>query len=151
MSLYVNHALWKMSDDHLPAAMTGSFISSLVIGHRNSSGMPEHTDSLFSSSTFLRSLLRRPMDSTDTNIRTHKQEWNARGEKRLCNRNHWASSRTSWTDQNTNINNNINIKILSICYLALFTLGWQMWAWVRVNIVGAEHVCWLSVHFKVKY
>ncbi len=49
----------------LPAAMTGSLISSLVIGQRNSSGMPEHTDSFFSSSTFLRSLLRRPTDSTE--------------------------------------------------------------------------------------
>lgn len=65
--------LWKRSDLPLPAAMTGSLISSLVIGQRNSSGMPTQTESLFSSSTFLRSLLRWPTDSTDkhTQAREH--------------------------------------------------------------------------------
>lgn len=50
---------------HLPAAMTGSFISSLVMGHRNSSGIPTQADfiSILSSSTLRNTLLRRPRDS----------------------------------------------------------------------------------------
>lgn len=47
----------------LPAAMTGSLISSLVIGQRNSQGVPEEKESLLSSSTLLHSLFRRPTDS----------------------------------------------------------------------------------------
>lgn len=52
------------SGQTLPAAMTGSLISSLVIGHRNSQGIPEEDEeSLLSSSTLLHSLFRRPTDS----------------------------------------------------------------------------------------
>lgn len=61
----------SFSYEYPSAAVTGSLISSLVIGQRNSSGMPEHTDSFFSSSTFLRSLLHRPNDSmcsSDSNV-----------------------------------------------------------------------------------
>lgn len=43
--------------------MTGSFISSLVIGHRNSSGASEPLCSAFSASIFLRRRPRRPTDS----------------------------------------------------------------------------------------
>lgn len=52
-----------VSGQRLPAAMTGSLISSLVIGHRNSQGIPEEKESLLSSSTLLHSLFRRPTDS----------------------------------------------------------------------------------------
>lgn len=43
--------------------MTGSLISSLVIGQRNSQGIPAEKESLLSSSTLLHSLFRRPTDS----------------------------------------------------------------------------------------
>lgn len=43
--------------------MTGSFISSLVIGHRNSSGTETEIIVILSSSIFCRTLLRRPRDS----------------------------------------------------------------------------------------
>lgn len=46
-----------------PAAMTGSFISSLVMGHRNSSGGPDPLSSAFRASIFLMRRLRSPNDS----------------------------------------------------------------------------------------
>lgn len=66
---------WKRKSDlSLPAAMTGSLMSSLVIGQRNSQGIPEEKESLLSSSTFLHSLLRRPTDSTHKNTRAKEHE-----------------------------------------------------------------------------
>lgn len=58
-------ALKLIKASHIPDAMTGSFISSLVIGQRNSSGIPEESVFTFvlSSSIFLRTLLRSPRDS----------------------------------------------------------------------------------------
>ena len=49
----------------IPDAMTGSFMSSLVIGQMNSSGIPEERESILalSSSILLRTLLRSPRDS----------------------------------------------------------------------------------------
>lgn len=49
----------------LPAAMTGSSISSLVIGHRNSSGASELLSLAFRPSIFLRRRPRRPTDSEE--------------------------------------------------------------------------------------
>lgn len=55
--------------------MTGSFISSLVIGHRNSSGTGTETEIIviLSSSIFWRTLLRRPRDSEKLFV--HEVEW----------------------------------------------------------------------------
>lgn len=55
----------RVSRQTLPAAMTGSLMSSLVMGQRNSQGIPEEKESLLSSSTLLHSLLRRPTDSAE--------------------------------------------------------------------------------------
>lgn len=54
-----------MLSKDIPAAMTGSFISSLVIGHKNSSGIVTETEIIVirNSSIFWRTLLRRPRDS----------------------------------------------------------------------------------------
>lgn len=60
-----------VSGQRLPAAMTGSLISSLVIGHRNSQGIPEEKESLLSSSTLLHSLFRRPTDSAQQRNNCH--------------------------------------------------------------------------------
>lgn len=62
---HIINALKLRKASHIPDAMTGSFISSLVIGHRNSSGIPEERafTLVLSSSIFLRTLLRSPRDS----------------------------------------------------------------------------------------
>lgn len=61
--------------------MTGSLMSSLVIGQRNSPGIPEEKESLLSSSTFLHSLLRRPTDSTHKNTRAKERETEKKADR----------------------------------------------------------------------
>lgn len=134
-----------------PAAITGSFISSLVIGHRNSSGMPRHTESLFSSSTFLRSLLRRPTDSTDTHqpeqrhIKTRHAVIQRKKEKRKIAEHQVEQAELTQT-------------------LTIISIRWSLWAFVirvfstlrsRVTNVsvgegGGTRPCLLSVQFKDK-
>lgn len=57
-----------LSIELLPAAMTGSSISSLVIGHRNSSGMSEPLSLALSASILRRRRPRRPTDSEEQDI-----------------------------------------------------------------------------------
>ncbi len=53
----------KQTLRHSPAAITGSFMISRVIGQRYSSGVPLETGAIFTSSIFFMTLLRRPRDS----------------------------------------------------------------------------------------
>ncbi len=53
----------KLTLRHSPAAITGSFMISRVIGQRYSSGVPLETGAIFTSSIFFMTLLRRPRDS----------------------------------------------------------------------------------------
>lgn len=127
--------------------MTGSLISSLVIGHRNSSGIPEHIEPLFSSSTFLRSLPRKPTDSKYTKPEREKKErWGNMSQQTMCSL------------PNASMRNNISVSVLSICHSCVYHFsllngkcerGWEWSQWEQITSVQFEHQADRSLKKKI--
>lgn len=117
--------------------MTGSFISSLVMGQRNSSGMPEQSDSFFSSCTFLRSLLRRPTDSADTRVDEKTcQERKQAHQDLMCSHEH--KNNLSIEQNKLNWHTHSSAGIIKVVILTFSTFHSQM---ANVSVGEADHVC----------
>lgn len=126
----------------LPEAMTGSLISSLVMGQRSSSGMPEQSASFFSSCTFLRSLLRSPTDSADTHTHTRRNEKTCQERKEarqdlVCSHEHQNNPLSiKWNKLSWHMH--FSAGIIKVVILAFSPFHSQM---ANVSVGEADHVC----------